>query len=80
MDRDQLLELVPHYVAMFLLVSLALWIAREVVGGIGFWPELAIIIVVVVVYRPVVMRLGIGPSGWEWGRLARSRRHARCDR
>jgi hypothetical protein len=35
------------------------------VGEIGFWPELAIIIVVVVVYRPVVMRLGIGPSGWE---------------
>jgi hypothetical protein len=65
MDRNQLIELVPHYIAMFLLVSLVLWIAREVVGEIGFWPELAIIIVVVVVYRPVVMRLGIGPSGWE---------------
>ena len=50
---------------MFLLVSLALWIAREVVGEIGFWPELAIIIVVVVAYRPAVMRFGIGPSGWE---------------
>jgi hypothetical protein len=65
MNKDQLIELAPHYIAMFLLVSLALWIVREVVGEIGFWPELAIIVVVVVVYRPIVMRLGIGPSGWE---------------
>jgi hypothetical protein len=65
MDKDHLLELAPHYLAMFLLVSLVLWIVGEVVGEVGFWPELAIIMVVVVVYRPVVMRLGIGPSGWE---------------
>ena len=65
MDKDQLLELVPHYLAMFLLVSLVLRIVGAVVGEIGFWPELAIILVVLVVYRPIVMRLGIGPSGWE---------------
>jgi hypothetical protein len=65
MDKDQLMEVAPHYIAMFLLVSIVLWIVREVVGEIGFWPELAIIIVVVVAYRPIVVRLGIGPSGWE---------------
>ena len=65
MDKDQLLELVPHYLAMFLLVSLVLRIVGAVVGEIGFWPEMAIILVVLVVYRPIVMRLGIGPSGWE---------------
>ena len=65
MDTNQLMELAPHYIAMFLLISIVLWIVREVVGEIGFWPELAIIIAVVVVYRPIVVRLGIGPSGWE---------------
>ena len=65
MDTDRLLELVPHYVAMFVLVFLILAVVRALVGEIGFWIELAIIIAVVFVYRPVVMRLGIGPSHWE---------------
>lgn len=65
MDTDRLMELVPHYIAMFVLVFLVLAIIRAVAGEIGFWAELAIIVVVVVVYRPIVMRLGLGPSGWE---------------
>jgi hypothetical protein len=50
---------------MFLLVSLVLWIVGAVVGEIGFWPEMVIILVIVVVYRPIVMRLGVGPSSWK---------------
>ncbi len=65
MDRDQLLELAPHYVAMFLLVFLVLAIVRATVGEIGFWTEVAVVFAVVFVYRPIVMRLGIGPSRWE---------------
>jgi hypothetical protein len=64
-DTDRLMELAPHYIAMFVLVFLVLEIARIVVGGIGFWPELAIIFVVVFAYRPIVVRLGVAPSGWE---------------
>jgi len=65
MDRDQLIELVPHYVAMLLLVFLVLAAVRAVAGEIGFWAELAIIAVVVFAYRPVVIRVGLGPSSWE---------------
>jgi hypothetical protein len=65
MDTDRLLELAPHYLAMFVLVFLVLAIVRAVVGEIGFWVEMAIILVVVFMYRPFVTRLGIGPSGWE---------------
>ena len=65
MDRSQLIELVPHYVAMLLLVFLVLAGVRALAGEVGFWIELAIIAVVVFAYRPVVMRLGVGPSGWE---------------
>ena len=65
MDTDQLLELAPHYIAMFILVFLILAIVRATVGEIGFWTELAIIFAIVFAYRPIVMRLGIGPSRWE---------------
>lgn len=65
MDREQLIELVPHYVAMLILVFLTLTIVSAVVGEIGFWIELAFIVVVVLAYRPIVVRLGVGPSIWE---------------
>lgn len=65
MDTDRLLEVAPHYAAMLLLVYLVIAVAGVVVGEIDFWTELAIILVVVFAYRPVVMRLGIGPGAWE---------------
>ncbi|MFU8867586.1 hypothetical protein [Natronococcus sp.] len=65
MDTDRLLELVPHYVAMILLVFLVLGVVRALVGDVGFWIELAIIFVLVFLYRPVVQLLDIAPSAWE---------------
>ncbi|GGN93925.1 MULTISPECIES: hypothetical protein [Haloarcula] len=65
MDTDRLKALVPHYIAMFLLVFLVLATVRAVVGDIGFWVELVIIAAVVFAYRPIVLQLGIGPSEWE---------------
>lgn len=65
MDREQLIELVPHYVAMLILVFLILTVVSVAVGEIGFWAELALIVVVVFAYRPIVVKLGIGPSAWE---------------
>ncbi|MBX0298029.1 hypothetical protein [Haloarcula nitratireducens] len=64
MDTERLKEIAPHYIAMFVLVFLVLTVIEALVGDIGFWIELAIIMVVVVAYRPLVGRLGIGPSGW----------------
>jgi uncharacterized membrane protein len=65
MDRDQLLELVPHYVVLLLLVFLTLAVLETVFGDLGFWIELVIIFLVVLAYRPVVARLGVAPSAWE---------------
>jgi hypothetical protein len=49
---------------MLLLVFLVLAGVRAVAGAIGFWIELAIVVVVVFAYRPIVIRLGVGPSSW----------------
>ena len=65
MDTDQLKELVPHYLAMLILVFGVLAIARWTMGELSFWIEVVIIAVIVFAYRPIVMRLGIGPVGWE---------------
>lgn len=64
-DTETLREVLPHYVAMFLLVFLALTVIRAAVGEIGFWAELVVIVVVVFAYRPVVQRLGVAPEAWE---------------
>lgn len=65
MDTDRLIEVAPHYIVMLVLVYLALAIVGTAVGDLGFWSEIVIIVVVVFAYRPVVMRLGVGPSAWE---------------
>ena len=65
MDTDRLKELAPHYAAMFLLVFLILIVVQLSVGEVSFWVDLAIVLVVVYVYRPVVIRLGMAPRGWE---------------
>lgn len=65
MDRSKLLELVPHYLAMFVLVFLALAVVQAAIGQLGFWLELAIVAVVVFSYRPIVTRLGYAPRAWE---------------
>ncbi len=64
-DKDQLLELIPHYVAMLLLVFLVLAVIRELAGDLGFWVEFVLIVVIVFLYRPLVVQLGIAPSSWE---------------
>jgi hypothetical protein len=64
MDTTRLVEVAPHYATMLLLVFLVLALLRAAVGEVGFWIELVVVIVVASAYRPLVTRLGIGPSGW----------------
>ncbi|WP_123536259.1 hypothetical protein [Halosimplex salinum] len=63
-DKRQLLELVGHYAAILLVVTVVLAVVRSAFGEIGFWVELAIVIAVVAVYRPIVKSLGVEPSAW----------------
>ncbi len=65
MDRDTILELAPHYVAMFALVLIVLTILRFFVGNFGILIEFVIIFAVVFSYRPAVLRLGMAPSVWK---------------
>lgn len=64
MDTDRLVEVAPHYAVMLLVVFLVLALLQAVVGEVSFWIELAVVIVIASAYRPLVTRLGIGPSAW----------------
>ncbi len=65
MNRESLVEVIPHYLALLILVILTLTVVRTAFGELAFWIEFAIVVVVAFAYRPIVMRLGIGPSAWE---------------
>jgi hypothetical protein len=65
MDRDTVLQLAPHYVAMFALVLIVIGIIGQFVDDIGLLLRLVIVFVVVFSYRPLVLRLGVAPDVWE---------------
>ncbi|ERH03096.1 MAG: hypothetical protein J07HN6_00099 [Halonotius sp. J07HN6] len=65
MDKNTLIELVPHYIGMLILVFGILGIVQLSVGQVGFFVEFAIVVTIAVAYRPLVLRLGIAPSTWE---------------
>ncbi|WP_415378652.1 hypothetical protein [Halosimplex sp. TS25] len=62
-DKGELLELAAHYVVILVIVTIALAAIQSVVD-LGFWAELAVIVVIVAVYRPAVKALGMEPSAW----------------
>lgn len=64
-DRDRIVEVAPHYAAMLLVMFLVLGIVRAIVGEIGFWTELLILVVIATAYPYLVRRLGVAPSSWE---------------
>lgn len=65
MDKAGLIELVPHYIAMLLLLFLLLAVIRALLGEMNFWIELLVALSVAFAYRPIVQRLGVAPSVWE---------------
>jgi len=64
MDKQDILDVIPHYLAMFLLVFVVLSIVEAVVGDLSFWMELPVVLAIVFLYRPAVVRLGVAPDVW----------------
>lgn len=70
MDTNRLLELLAHYMVMLILVFAALGIMRSSFGDLGFWIELVVVVIIALLYRPIVVRLGVAPSSWENNRVS----------
>jgi hypothetical protein len=63
-DRE-LLELVPHFVAMIVLISLVLGGFRLLLGTPAFWFDPVVALLVVFLYPFGLRRLGAAPARWE---------------
>ena len=63
--KGDIIELLPHYLAVLLLTFLAVGILRGVVGVSGFLIELGAVILIVLVYPVVVRSIGVEPSMWK---------------
>lgn len=64
MDRDHLKAVAPHYLAMIAVLFGLLTVLEVAFGGISFWAGIAIAILVGLLYRPVITRLGYAPEPW----------------
>lgn len=67
MDTEKLLELAGHYLVLLIVVFAVLAVIRRTLGDIGFWPELAVVVVIAFLYRPAVKALGVEPEMWKRG-------------
>lgn len=64
-DVRRLLRLVPHYVAMLVLVLVAVAALRTVVPDVTPLADLVVALAVVFLYPFAVRRLGYAPDFWE---------------
>lgn len=64
-DTSKIIELVPHYVAMLILVFVAVGILRGILPDVSLIVEFAVVLAIVFAYPFVVRRLGYAPQYWQ---------------
>lgn len=66
MDTDYWRNEVPHLLVIMLLVLASIQLAELLApGDLSFWLGLAVAMLVGLLYRPLVERLGYAPDHWE---------------
>lgn len=65
-DRNNLIELVPHYVAIVVLVLAIMSIIRAIFDLQHILVEFALILILVFSYRPLIARIDAIPTPEVW--------------
>lgn len=65
-NREELFELVPHYVAMLVIVLVVINGLRLTVGVLPLLVEFVLIFALVLAYRPLVKRIDAVPTPTLW--------------
>ncbi|SDJ40530.1 hypothetical protein SAMN05216226_10352 [Halovenus aranensis] len=68
-DRDEILELLPHYAALVVIVLVAMATFRTVVGSQNPLIEFSLVVILVFGYRPLVARVDAIPTPTIWERF-----------
>lgn len=68
MVLKRVLDVAPHYLAMFILVWLTLSTLRRYAPGLPIWIELIVVVILSIAYIALVTVAGIAPDSWEQSR------------
>lgn len=68
-DRDEIIELLPHYAALVVIVLVAMATFRTVVGNQNPLIEFSLVVILVFGYRPLVARVDAIPTPTIWERF-----------
>lgn len=68
-ERDEVLELLPYYAALVVIVLVGIGAFRMVAGNQRPLIEFSLIVILVLGYRPVVARLDVIPTPAIWERF-----------
>jgi hypothetical protein len=63
-NTERVLDVLPHYLVLLILVFVLLAAVRELFGDPGFAVELLLVLAVTIAYPPVVRRMGVAPESW----------------
>ncbi|TKR24839.1 hypothetical protein [Natronomonas salsuginis] len=63
-NTERVLNVLPHYLVLLILVFVLLAAVRELLGDLGFAVELLLVLAVTIAYPPVVRRMGVAPESW----------------
>lgn len=63
--REHLIDVLPHYLVVAAVLIVALATLRVLYGVQELWVELAVVLVIVLLYPPIVRRLGYAPTSWQ---------------
>ena len=64
-DWETVRQLLPHYVALAVILLVVLTGLRLAVPDLSFWIRLGIALLIGLVYPPLVRALGYAPEVWE---------------
>ena len=64
-DWETVRQLLPHYVALAVILLVVLTGLRLAVPDLSFWIRLGIALLIGLVYPPLVRALGYAPDVWE---------------
>lgn len=71
-EKDEILELLPHYAALVVIVLVVMGTLRTVAGSLHPLVEFSVVLVLVFGYRPVIARVDVIPTPEIWERFETS--------
>jgi hypothetical protein len=58
-------QLLPHYLAMFVIYLIGIFVVGALLGQMNFWISVFVAIVIALGYPPAIRRLDMAPDVWD---------------